>query len=96
MLQAIDYKTGRICWSHAWEGPSVRSGVLSTAGNLVFTGDPSNNFVALDARTGEPLWHANLAVSVSNGPITYQLDGTQYLVVGAGDTIFAFAMLPPK
>lgn len=93
MLQAIDYKTGKIAWSHKWEGPTVRSGVLSTAGNLVITGDPSNNLVALNARTGEPLWHANLAANVSNGPITYKLDGTQYLVVAAGDTLFAFAML---
>ena len=96
MLQAIDYKTGKITWSHKWEGATVRSGVLSTAGNLVITGDPSNNLVALNAQTGEPLWHANLAAGVSNGPITYKLDGTQYLVVAAGDTLFAFAMLSPN
>ena len=93
MLQAVDYKTGKIRWSHKWEGAGARSGVLSTAGNLVFAGDPSNNFVALDARTGAPLWHANLGASVSNGPMTYELDGTQYLVVGAGDTLYAFVML---
>jgi alcohol dehydrogenase (cytochrome c) len=93
MLQAIDYKTGKICWSHKWEGSGIRSGVLSTAGNLVFTGDPANNLVALNAKTGEPLWHANLGSAVSNGPMTYELDGTQYLVVGAGDTLFGFAML---
>jgi alcohol dehydrogenase (cytochrome c) len=93
MLQAIDYKTGKICWSHKWEGAGVRSGVLSTAGNLVFTGDTANNLVALNAKTGEPLWHASLGNAVSNGPITYELDGTQYLTVGAGDTLFSFAML---
>ena len=93
MLQAIDYKTGAIRWSHKWEGAGIRSGVLSTAGNLVFAGDPANNLVALNATTGEPLWHANLGNALSNGPITYELDGTQYLVVGAGDTLFGFAML---
>jgi alcohol dehydrogenase (cytochrome c) len=93
MLQAMDYKTGKVRWSHKWEGSAVRCGVLSTAGNLVFTGDPSNNLVALNAETGEPLWHANLGNEVSNGPMTYELDGTQYLVVGAGDTLFGFAML---
>ena len=92
MLQAIDYKTGKIKWSHKWEGASVRAGVLSTAGNLVFAGDPANNLVALNATTGQPLWHANLGSAVSNGPITYELDGLQYLVVGAGDTLFAFVM----
>lgn len=96
MLQALDYKTGKARWTHKWEGQSVHSGVLSTAGNLVFTGDPSNNFVALNATTGEAVWHANLDSSVSNGPITYKLDNTQYVVVGAGDTLFGFAMLSPK
>ncbi len=93
MLQAIDYKTGDIRWSHKWVGAGIRSGVLSTAGNLVFAGDPENNLVALNATTGEPLWHVNLASSLSNGPISYELDGTQYLVVAAGDTLYGFAML---
>jgi alcohol dehydrogenase (cytochrome c) len=67
--------------------------VLSTAGQLVFKGDGTNNFVALDARTGNALWHANLGSGVANGPITYELDGTQYVVVGAGDTLYGFVML---
>jgi alcohol dehydrogenase (cytochrome c) len=65
---------------------------LSTAGKLLFAGDPSSNFVALDPATGDSLWHAALHASVTNGPITYELDGVQYLVVGAGDTLYAFAM----
>ena len=93
MMQAIDYKTGKVRWSHKWEGAIGRFGVLSTAGNLVFTGDPSNNFVALNARTGEALWHANLGAPQSNGPITFELDGSQYVVTAAGDTLFSFVML---
>ena len=92
MVQAIDYKTGKIRWSHKWESGS-RSGLMSTAGNLVFTGDGSNNFVALNATTGEPMWHANLGAPVGNGAITYELDGTQYVVVAGGDTLWSFAML---
>ena len=92
MVQAIDYKTGKIRWSHKWEG-GARSGLLRTAGGLLFAGDGSNNIVALNATTGDPLWHANLGNSVTNGPITFELDGTEYLVVGAGDTLFGFAML---
>lgn len=93
-LRAIDYKTGAIRWSHTWEGTGgPRSGVLSTAGNLVFAADSSNNFVALDAAKGQPLWHTNLGAGLSNGPMTYELDGTQYLVVAAGDSLFGFAML---
>jgi alcohol dehydrogenase (cytochrome c) len=92
-LEAIDYRNGKIVWRHKWEGPGTRAGVLSTAGSLVFTGDAANNFVAVNATDGEPLWHANLGSNVTNGPITYELDGTQYVVVGAGDTLWGFAMV---
>jgi|SRR5579884_1018768 len=91
-LEAIDYKTGRIAWRHKWEGNGGRPGVLSTAGNLVITGDQSNNIVAANATTGTLLWHANLGNSITNGPMTYELDGTQYLVVAAGDNLWGFAM----
>jgi outer membrane protein assembly factor BamB len=59
---------------------------------LVFTGDPANNLVALNATTGRPLWHASLGNEVSNGPMTYELDGTQYLIVAARDSLFAFVV----
>jgi len=92
LLQAIDYKTGNIKWSHKWEGFGGRSGLLSTAGNLLFAGDIAGNFVALNAAMGTPLWHANLSGSVSNAPITYELDGMQYVVVAANDLVFGFTM----
>ena len=91
MLQAIDYKTGRIRWSHKWEGGS-RAGLLSTAGNLIFSGGASNDLVALNATTGEALWHAGLNASVSNAPITLEMDGKQYVIVGAADMLWAFVM----
>lgn len=91
---AIDYKTGKVRWRHNWgSGGFGLSGLLSTAGKLLFGGDTSGNFVALDPATGNPLWHARLGANVSNGPMTYELDGVQYLVVGAGDTLWAFTML---
>jgi alcohol dehydrogenase (cytochrome c) len=95
MLQAIDYKTGKIRWSHKWEGSGPRSGVVSTAGNVVFTGGASNDLVALDATTGQALWHSMLNTSISNGPITYELDGRQYVVAAAGDTLWTFVMNTP-
>ena len=93
-LRALDYKTGQPKWQHKWKGTGgPRSGVLSTAGNLVFAGDPMNNLVALNATTGVPLWHANLGNPMTNGPMTYELNGSQYLVVAAGDVLFGFTML---
>ena len=95
MVQAIDYKTGTIAWSHKWaDSASVRSGLLSTAGNLLFAGDASSNFVAFDATKGVPIWHDRLHTSITNGPITYQLDGRQYVVAGAGDALYAFTLRP--
>ena len=73
-----------------------RRGPLGTSehgGQSVVRGRPERNFVAMDTATGKPLWHVDLAASVSNGPMTYELDGTQYVVVGAGDTLYGFAML---
>jgi alcohol dehydrogenase (cytochrome c) len=96
-LKAIDYKTGKVRWSHPLAmnaggyggGPM---GLLSTAGGLLFGNDGGGNFVAYDAATGKPLWHAGLGANTSNGPQTFVLDGKQYVVVGAGDSLFSFAL----
>jgi alcohol dehydrogenase (cytochrome c) len=98
-LKAIDYRTGKARWSHplamsaggAAGGPT---GLLSTAGGLLFGNDGAGNFVAYDAATGKPLWHAGLGANTSNGPQTFLLDGRQYVVVGAGDSLFAFTLQP--
>ena len=93
MVQAIEYKSGKIRWTHKWEG-NVRSGLVSTAGNVLFSGGPSNDLVALDATNGQALWHAVLNGSITNGPITYELDGRQYVVAAAGDTLWSFVLNP--
>jgi alcohol dehydrogenase (cytochrome c) len=92
-LKAIDYSTGKIAWSHVYPGVNHEgSGILTTAGGVLFTGDPSGNVVAFDPKNGDILWHAGLGSNVSNGPMTYQLDGQQYVVVGAGENLFAFKL----
>lgn len=92
-LKAIDYQTGKIRWSHPYRGRGFgMSGLLSTAGKLLFGGDPSGNLIAFDPETGRALWHARLSAALSNGPMTYELDGRQYLVAGAGDMLYAFAL----
>jgi alcohol dehydrogenase (cytochrome c) len=63
--------------------------LLTTAGKMVFTGDAGGNLVAYDAATGVPVWHTHIGY-VSNPPTTYLLDGRQYLLVAAGNTLYAF------
>jgi alcohol dehydrogenase (cytochrome c) len=92
-LRAIDLQTGKI----AWERPEVSegstgSGVLATAGGLVFYGDNSGAFVAVDAKNGKPLWHFNTGQPWKAGPMTYMLDGQQYIGVAAGGNIIAFRL----
>ena len=92
-IEAIDYKTGKIRWTHKWETPGgTQFGLMSTAGNLVFTGDGSSNLVALNATTGDPLWHAKLRRPVAMDRSPTNSTDIQYVVVGAGDTLWAFAM----
>jgi acido-empty-quinoprotein group A len=98
VLEALDYKTGDVKWRHAYTtadglgGGYVGAGILSTAGNLVFTGDYNGNLIAFNAGNGEILWHFRMPRSEGNGPETYMLDGRQYLVAGGGDTLYAFVL----
>jgi len=94
-LTAIDYKTGKIAWKRQYRttaNTGLTAGLLTTAGRLLFAGDVSGNFVAYDPANGTPLWHTQLGANTSNAPETYMVDGKQYVLVAAGDTIYAFAL----
>ena len=91
-LTAIDPKTGRKVWRHAWPGGGGGgAGLLTTAGKVLFTGDGNGNLIAFDVANGKSLWHSRVG-NISNGPQTYMLDGRQYLLVAVGDTIYAFTI----
>src|SRR3989454_8213040 len=90
-LRALDPDTGKIKWE--WKHPSPTwSGVLSTAGGIVFTGDAEGNFIALDAASGKALWHFQCGASIYSSPMTYAIDGKQYVAVAAGSSLFAFGL----
>jgi alcohol dehydrogenase (cytochrome c) len=90
-LRALDPATGLIKWEWKHTSPTW-SGVLSTAGGLVFTGDAEGNFMALEAATGKVLWHFQCGASVFASPMTYAIDGKQYVGIAAGSTLFAFGL----
>jgi alcohol dehydrogenase (cytochrome c) len=98
VLEALDYKTGEVKWSHPYTtadpagGGYVGAGILTTAGGLLFTGDYNRNLIAFNAANGEILWHFPMLQSTGNGPETYLLDGRQYLIAGGGDTLYAFTL----
>lgn len=90
-LLALDYKTGKVVWQHPWRTPTGPAGILTTAGDLLFTGN-GNYLIAFDAATGKTLWHAGLTAPLSNGPTTWLLDGKQYVLAAAGDALYAFVL----
>ena len=99
VLEALDTRTGDIRWSHTYPSGGFATagpGILTTAGKVLFTGDLAQNLIAYDPAAGTILWHFTLPQNVSNGPSTWMLDGRQYLTVGAGDTLFAFALVGGK
>ena len=92
-LKALDIQTGKIVWEIPDEGGGILgSGVMSTAGGLVFYGDSKGAFVAADSKTGKLLWHFNTGQTWKAGPMTYVVDGNQYIGVAAGSTILAFSL----
>jgi alcohol dehydrogenase (cytochrome c) len=82
-FKAIDVTTGRIKWEVATRSPMV-AGALATGGGLVFTGDAEGFFTAYDSQTGKDLWTFQCGSGHHSGPVTYTLDGRQYIVVCAG------------
>ena len=88
---ALDALTGEPTWKFDMTDVTS-SGILTTASDLLFTGSREGYFQALDARTGELLWKASLGGQIVNGPITYEVAGTQYVATIAGHSLVAFAL----
>jgi PQQ-dependent dehydrogenase (methanol/ethanol family) len=93
-LRAIDIESGKVAWEVPQTGPpeSNYSGVLSTAGGLVFYGETGGGFAAVDARSGRTLWHFNANTQWKGSPMTYLAAGRQYVAIAAGGTFLAFSL----
>ncbi|MFL2433604.1 MAG: PQQ-dependent dehydrogenase, methanol/ethanol family [Vicinamibacterales bacterium] len=90
-VRAISPQTGDIRWEFPVD-PRTTSGLMSTAGDLVFGGSADGFFFALDALTGEELWHRNIGGRIHAAPMGYAVNGKQYVAIAAGNAVFSFAL----
>lgn len=97
VLRAYDLATHKFRWIYPQVGSRANwSGTMTTAGGLVFFGDPAGYFEAVDARDGKPLWHFNTGQHIHASPMTFAAGGRQYVAIAAGSDIFAFTLPLPK
>jgi alcohol dehydrogenase (cytochrome c) len=93
-LVALDLE-GKVRWRIPMAGPGDgkrMGGVLATAGGLLFYGEPSGDIVAADARNGKALWHFRTTGENKASPMTYMVDGKQFVVLAAGPNILSFSL----
>jgi alcohol dehydrogenase (cytochrome c) len=88
---AIDPQTGDTRWTFD-HYDVTDSGILTTATDLLYTGGREGSFNAIDARTGAERWRASLGGQIANGPVSYAVDGTQYVSVISGNSLVTFAL----
>lgn len=94
-LRALDIETGKVVWEIPQIGPiegKREAGVLATAGGILVFGDPSGNIVAADQRNGETLWHFATNGENKASPMTYIVDGKQFIALAVGPNILCFAL----
>jgi glucose dehydrogenase len=91
-IKALDPETGRSMWDFKIFQGSITNGVLATGGGVLFVSTRDGNISALDARTGRHLWHFQTGGNHAASPISYAVDGKQYVALSAGNIVFSFAL----
>lgn len=94
-IRAIDTETGAIKWDYPIAQGSLSSGVLATAGKVLFAATPEGNLIALDSATGKFLWKFQAGGPIASSPMSYSVDGKQYVAVSSAGVLYCFA-LPPE
>ncbi|MFY9910448.1 MAG: PQQ-binding-like beta-propeller repeat protein [Candidatus Sulfotelmatobacter sp.] len=93
VLVAFSLESDSIAWKYAQAGSGrSSSGTMTTAGDLLFFGDDAGSFEAVEARSGKSLWHFNTGQEISASPMSYAIDGKQYVAIAAGSDVFSFAL----
>jgi PQQ-dependent dehydrogenase (methanol/ethanol family) len=91
-IKALDPETGKTMWDFKVFQGALTTGVLATAGNLLFAAVRDGNLVALDAKSGTHLWHFQTGTNMAASPMSYAVDGRQFVAIAAGNTVYAFAL----
>ena len=93
MLLAFSLDGDKPVWRYLQSGIGrSAAGTMTTAGGLVFYGDDTQSFEAVDAQTGKPLWHFNTGQSITASPMTYSVNAKQFVAIAAGSDVFTFAL----
>jgi PQQ-dependent dehydrogenase (methanol/ethanol family) len=91
-IAAFDPETMKVAWKFPVTEASLTAGVLATGGGVVFASSHDGNFIALDAKTGKALWHFGTGGNVAGSPMSYSIDGKQYVAVSSAQVLYSFAL----
>jgi alcohol dehydrogenase (cytochrome c) len=95
-MRAIDPLTGQKRWDYRMTGKAESwAGTVSTAGGVLYFGDDDGHLVAIDAKSGKHLWHFNTGQLLTASPITYEVDGKQYVAIATATDVMAFGLFEP-
>ncbi len=95
-MRALDPKTGEKRWEYPMTGANAMwAGTVSTAGGVLFFGDDDGQLVAVDSKTGKHLWHFYMGQNLTASPITFSVDGKQYVTLAAATDVFTFGLFEP-
>jgi len=93
-VKAINVETGNIDWEYKFYIGSLSAGVLATDGGILFAASRDGNLVALDKRHGKLLWRFRTGATIDSSPMSYAVDGTQFVALSAGSVLYSFALGP--
>ncbi|WP_051670088.1 PQQ-dependent dehydrogenase, methanol/ethanol family [Bryobacter aggregatus] len=91
-IKAIDTATGDVKWEHPLSRGSLAAGVLATSTGVLFSATAEGNLIALEAATGKYLWRMQTGATTATSPISYAVDGKQYVAIAAGQVLYSFAL----
>ncbi|HYE75755.1 MAG TPA: PQQ-binding-like beta-propeller repeat protein, partial [Blastocatellia bacterium] len=91
-IRAIDTATGERKWEYRISQGSLSAGVLATAGGIVFAGTREGNLIALDSKTGKPLWRFQTGGTIAASPMSYSVDGKQFVAISSSGVLYSFAL----